>query len=151
MPLENFPYTNFHDLNLDWIISRVRHLQDQMNNLDPATVQQQLDAFALQLDAIAALAQYALVPLTPTQIQNLIAELGTADLSKIEKNVAFVASTADGWLDLPTGHAKDAFINLKLSNVDYLQIVFSMESLLNTRLQYRYVSLGVAVSWRNLD
>ena len=32
MPVfENFPYTNFHDLNLDWILSQVKALDQKVN------------------------------------------------------------------------------------------------------------------------
>ena len=32
MPVfENFPYTNFHDLNLDWIINKVKALDYKVN------------------------------------------------------------------------------------------------------------------------
>lgn len=30
---DNFPYTNFHELNLDWIISTVKQIQTEWNNL----------------------------------------------------------------------------------------------------------------------
>lgn len=33
MPVfENFPYTNFHDLNLDWILNEVKALDNKVNN-----------------------------------------------------------------------------------------------------------------------
>ena len=28
---ENFPYTNFHDLNLDWIIQWIKELNDKFD------------------------------------------------------------------------------------------------------------------------
>ena len=32
MPVfENFPYTNFHDLNLDWILNKVKALDEKVN------------------------------------------------------------------------------------------------------------------------
>lgn len=29
---EQFPYTNFHDLNLDWIIKKVKDLDNKVND-----------------------------------------------------------------------------------------------------------------------
>lgn len=34
MPLEQFPYTNFHELNLDWIISIVKEMKDSLVLID---------------------------------------------------------------------------------------------------------------------
>lgn len=31
---EQFPYTNFHELNLDWIINKVNHFQNSLNNIN---------------------------------------------------------------------------------------------------------------------
>lgn len=32
MPFEVFPYTNFHELNLDWIIKKIKELEAKINN-----------------------------------------------------------------------------------------------------------------------
>ena len=41
MPVfENFPYTNFHDLNLDWILNKVKDLDKKVNeDLDEIILQ----------------------------------------------------------------------------------------------------------------
>lgn len=46
-PTERFPYTNFHDLNLDWILDQVKKIAEELQQL-----QQKEDA---DRDAIAAL------------------------------------------------------------------------------------------------
>ena len=46
-PTERFPYTNFHDLNLDWILDQVKKIAEELQRL-----QQKEDA---DHDAIAAL------------------------------------------------------------------------------------------------
>lgn len=39
MPVfENFPYTNFHDLNLDWIISKVKELDEEVGEQLETTI-----------------------------------------------------------------------------------------------------------------
>lgn len=35
---EHFPYTNFHDLNLDWIIQEIKTLNEKVNNIDELIV-----------------------------------------------------------------------------------------------------------------
>ena len=35
---EHFPYTNFHDLNLDWIIQEIKTLDEKVNNIDELIV-----------------------------------------------------------------------------------------------------------------
>lgn len=46
-PTERFPYTNFHDLNLDWILDQVKKIAEELQQL-----QQKEDA---DRDEIAAL------------------------------------------------------------------------------------------------
>lgn len=33
MPFENFPYTNFHDLNLNWLLARVKEMYEYVKNI----------------------------------------------------------------------------------------------------------------------
>lgn len=35
MPFQNFPYTNYHDLNLDWLLHKVKELEDKYASLQP--------------------------------------------------------------------------------------------------------------------
>lgn len=34
MAFERFPYTNFHDLNLDWILEKIKEIETFFNNLN---------------------------------------------------------------------------------------------------------------------
>lgn len=34
MPLEQFPYTNFHELNLDWIIKQIKENNIKIDELE---------------------------------------------------------------------------------------------------------------------
>lgn len=31
---EQFPYTNFHELNLDWIIEKIKEFKSEIDNID---------------------------------------------------------------------------------------------------------------------
>ena len=43
MAFEQFPYTNFHDLNLDWLLKTVKDTKDILDNTDiPKIVQDEL-------------------------------------------------------------------------------------------------------------
>lgn len=35
---EKFPYTNFHDLNLDWIMRKIKSLEEKISNISPTDV-----------------------------------------------------------------------------------------------------------------
>lgn len=39
MPFEQFPYTNFHELNLDWIINQLKILKEETSNIDELALQ----------------------------------------------------------------------------------------------------------------
>lgn len=44
MPFEQFPYTNFHELNLDWVIRKMKELSDKTDNIDELAAQVSEDA-----------------------------------------------------------------------------------------------------------
>ncbi len=44
MPFENFPYTNFHDLNLNWILGKVKEMSDYVKNIGET-----IDSLVVQL------------------------------------------------------------------------------------------------------
>lgn len=59
MPVfENFPYTNFHDLNLDWILNKVKELDEKVNGDFDAViesyVEEHLSQFLLEASYDAA-------------------------------------------------------------------------------------------------
>lgn len=41
--LENFPYTNFHEMNLDWIIAKVKELDSEFNETLEENIIQYID------------------------------------------------------------------------------------------------------------
>lgn len=44
MPVfENFPYTNFHDLNLDWILNKVKELDEKVNGDFDAVIESYIE------------------------------------------------------------------------------------------------------------
>ena len=42
---DNFPYTNFHELNLDWVIKNVKTLMDKYENIDVDTLKTMLQNY----------------------------------------------------------------------------------------------------------
>lgn len=42
MACYNFPYTNFHDINLDWILKQVQDLQNYVNDQINDIIEQQV-------------------------------------------------------------------------------------------------------------
>lgn len=49
MAYERFPYTDFHDLNLDWIIGKVRELDDKINDNIAEVIREQLQTLFLDI------------------------------------------------------------------------------------------------------
>lgn len=58
-PTERFPYTNFHDLNLDWILDQVKTIAEELQELQQregadrdaiAALEQRLDDFIASID-----------------------------------------------------------------------------------------------------
>ena len=33
-PFHKYPYTNFHELNLDWILNKIKEIEEQIKNID---------------------------------------------------------------------------------------------------------------------
>ena len=52
---ENFPYTNFHDLNLDWIIKIAKDFLDQYTNIQDLITQGEADITSLTEESISGL------------------------------------------------------------------------------------------------
>ena len=98
-----FPYTNFHALNLDWLIATVKELQENNN---PAEVEEMLQQFDDTLNII----NENLIKLIDDP-QPLSEELNRAS-RKIADNVILTATSAQ-WTDLPTDETEGCLINVK--------------------------------------
>lgn len=51
---EQFPYTNFHELNLDWLLNNVKALQEKWENVDPDQLERELKNYIDEQIAILA-------------------------------------------------------------------------------------------------
>lgn len=47
--LNQFPYTNFHELNQDWIVKTVQNLENAVNNLSVEGIKEYIDQYFNQL------------------------------------------------------------------------------------------------------
>ena len=91
MPLfDEFPYTNFHELNLDWIIKSVKQQKDS-------------------IDELISVLRYALKPVFDTA---KAAEDCNNHLDAFLDNVIMFVNTADGWTDQPSSYTKGVFLNM---------------------------------------
>lgn len=43
MAYERFPYTDFHDMNLDWMLAKVREMNDKLNDNIRQVIVEQLE------------------------------------------------------------------------------------------------------------
>ena len=44
---DQFPYTNFHELNLDWIINEMKKLREDFNNLPDSIIDKLIANFKI--------------------------------------------------------------------------------------------------------
>lgn len=49
MAYERFPYTDFHDLNLDWVVSEVRKMSDKLNDNIREVIREQLESMFIDI------------------------------------------------------------------------------------------------------
>ena len=76
---EQFPYTNFHELNLNWIINKMKELLGKVETLDVDVAT--ANAAAEAAEAAAARAETMGVDIAPVNIKSTI----TANTDKIEQ------------------------------------------------------------------
>ena len=78
---EHFPYTNFHDLNLDWIIQALKDLDKKVDTIEERVTQAAKD----YVDA--RIAEFVSGPMQDmqNQIDNLESEMSAFE-TKVKKN-----------------------------------------------------------------
>ena len=107
---DNLPYTNFHELNLGWLVNTVKVLADKYEELDiEGTLEDLSQAIAGNTEAIASLnARFAALE-NGAYIENYIPALASwinANLQEVIARVAkfvFFGITDDGYfyVDIP--------------------------------------------------
>lgn len=91
--MDLYPYTNFHELNLNWILATLAKIQDQVNSMSLPYMQLITDP------AILA-----------GQVNN--------KLRGVLQNCIFNAVSTDGWTDMPTGETDGMFMTMRYYNKD---------------------------------
>ena len=107
---DNFPYTNFHELNLGWLVNTVKVLAEKYEELDiEGTLEDLNEAIAGNTSAIASLNNRFAALENGAYIENYIPALANwinANLQEIIARVAkfvFFGITDDGYfyVDIP--------------------------------------------------
>lgn len=49
MAYERFPYTDFHDLNLDWVMAEVSKMSDKLNDNIREVIREQLESMFIDI------------------------------------------------------------------------------------------------------
>lgn len=90
---EWLPYTNFHEINLDWMITKIRAIEDQLGDLDPEAVQEAVNEYIE--------AHPELFPFVIPQMFGAVADGETDDTAAIQRAV-------DSGVDVyfPTDHGE---------------------------------------------
>ena len=66
---ENFPYTNFHDLNLDWIVDRINSFENAASPEAIASIREDIAALKEQFSQIGAIVNSAVAEYLETKYQ----------------------------------------------------------------------------------
>lgn len=134
MPLEQFPYTNFHELNLDWIVKIILECKDRLDDLEDAvdTLEDTVNTLTTRINGIDS--SISSINNSITQMQGQIQELiisgggspyiimPVEDPSALaeEKNGLLhtvlnnctMLALSDEWDDMPSGETEGVFINI---------------------------------------
>ena len=84
----SFPYTNFHEMNLDWVLSKIKELEVLVNNLDESILQKAKEYTDEQLDQIEKFASIYLKISDMAVILDIPAEVLRWDISQRETDVS---------------------------------------------------------------
>lgn len=83
-----YPYSNLHDMNLDWILEEIKRLSEAVDQLDPETLYARLDALQEAITAQAStIAQYGIdINSLTSQLSSLSSQVGTntGDIANIK-------------------------------------------------------------------
>ena len=102
-----FPYTNLNDINLDWIIKKVKILQTRVDNLDPEDFAERLEAVEAQAEQASTDAAQASADAAQAST-DAAAAVSTANSASSSASQAMTAAnnaqqTADGKTDISLG------------------------------------------------
>lgn len=120
MPLfETFPYTNFHDLNLDWILRIVKKMDGVMDNLDDTIhniVQEELDNINLEKIVLDMVTKYGLainVVAPPNELEPADPNGEHDSTNTIQGCIDYANSIGGGVVFFPSGRYLTGSLTLK--------------------------------------
>ena len=141
----NYPYTDFHELNLDWIITKMKELESDYSGLVSGYEQIEADFRVLQaevnnlLNTMEADIRAAINEYLPQAMAPYIHDLNDA-LAEIERMKAEIA----GWDDEYPVENFNAGCRIPISSKFALRIIPQVEMYAGTPLNY---NLGIGLGF----
>ena len=108
---ENFPYSNFHDLNMDWIIKIAKDFLDQYTHIQEVISDGEETLNDTIAEGINQLDEKA------TDIENLLNDWYTTHSADIASELASAISDLNSWYTLHTGYL-DAILQENVNTFD---------------------------------
>lgn len=102
MPFEQFPYTNFHELNDDWIIKTVKEVKDKAENIDASVEEADAAAEAAKTSELNAKNSEDISVNAANQLSALYAPL-SEQVNTNTNDIAVNSARIDTFTNLPSG------------------------------------------------
>lgn len=98
--INDFPYTDFHELNLDWCLNKVKELTDEFLNLKKQN-EKVLSDFEILQNNFSELKKYVLNAFTDDNIKQIISTyLATMIFVEITESGYIIYNIPESWNDI---------------------------------------------------
>ena len=120
-----YPYTDFHELNLDWVLAKLREFDTTLNNLDTEfdTLQNEFSVISSEVDnllsTMQATIQSEIQAYVPGYVDGVIGPYLT-DLQALIAEVEQLQNTMSGWANLLNEMRRDFTTADDALRADYL-------------------------------